>query len=65
VKILLSLLVTLLLACSPAPQEQPPEDADLAPIGPGSDSSALIPPDTPESRQPPTPAKSPPRDTTR
>lgn len=37
------------LACAkPAPEER--DEAEPPPIGPGSDSTALMPPDTPESR---------------
>ena len=41
------------LACvNPAPEER--DEAEPPPIGPGSDSTALMPPDTPESRMNPT-----------
>jgi hypothetical protein len=47
---LLLVVAMLLVGCSGGKEEEPAEDAEYAPIGPGSDSSALIPPDTPESR---------------
>lgn len=46
----ISLLMLLcLLACTNAPDAEN-DEAEPPPIGPGSDSTALIPPDTPESR---------------
>jgi hypothetical protein len=46
------LVIAMLLAgCSRGPQEEPAEEAEYAPIGPGSDSSTLIPPDTPQSQR--------------
>jgi hypothetical protein len=49
-KRLVTLLTVLLIACSDGAEEEAADDVELAPIGPGSDSSALVPPDTPESR---------------
>jgi hypothetical protein len=62
----LILIAMLLLAgCADAQQEEPAEEAEYAPIGPGSDSSALLPPDTPQSQRNPAPAQpAQPRDTT-
>ncbi|HEY0670673.1 MAG TPA: hypothetical protein VGD27_00335 [Longimicrobiales bacterium] len=56
------LLLVLAIACS-NPEQEPPQEEELAPIGPGSDSSTLIPPDTPESRRNPS-SSTQPRDTT-
>lgn len=48
---LILIVATLLLAgCNAGKQEEAAEEAELTPIGPGSDSSALMPRDTPESR---------------
>jgi hypothetical protein len=51
--------------CSGGRQEEAEEEAEYAPIGPGSDSSALIPPDTPESRSGAADQRVPPPDSTR
>ena len=46
------LVVAMLMAgCVEREPDESAEEAEYAPIGPGSDSSALIPPDTPESRR--------------
>jgi hypothetical protein len=45
----------LISGCARGEQQESEEEAEYAPIGPGSDSSALIPPDTPESRTGETP----------
>jgi hypothetical protein len=57
-KRLLTLAVVVLMACSKAEQEDSADDVELAPIGPGTDSSALLPPDTPQSPRPSAPRDS-------
>lgn len=53
----ISLFAVMLLAgCADTRQEETAEEAEYAPIGPGSDSSALIPPDTPQSQRNPSAA---------
>ena len=47
----LLLLLTGLACANPAPEDR--DEAEPPPIGPGSDSTALLPPDTPESRMNP------------
>ena len=49
------------LGCSGGQQQETEDEAEYAPIGPGSDSSALISPDKPQSREAPT---TPPRTAT-
>lgn len=48
----LLIAVFLLAGCSPGRREEPPA-AEEVPIGPGSDSTTLRPPDTPMSRREP------------
>jgi hypothetical protein len=57
--------LVLVSSCARSDEPESQEEADYAPIGPGSDSSALIPPDTPESRTGEAPTQLPPhRDST-
>jgi hypothetical protein len=51
------------LGCSPGNRDDA-DEAEQVPIGPGSDSTALLPPDTPVSRREPLRPGTPPRDTT-
>jgi hypothetical protein len=56
-------LFLLLIGCTPGDRNEAAEEE--VPIGPGSDSTALMPQDTPVSRrQPPTPGAAPAPDTT-
>ena len=48
--------VLLLTACAPGDRDRRDgDDTEEVPIGPGSDSTTLIPPDTPMTRREPTP----------
>jgi hypothetical protein len=49
-RVLILGLMLLSAACERAPDEEAADEMEQAPVGPGSDSSALIPPDTPQSR---------------
>lgn len=66
-RLLLVAALVLLGSCSGEKQQETEAEGDNAPIGPGSDSSALISPDTPQSRtgeasrQVPAPGDSTPR----
>lgn len=46
----IALLLLALIGCSPAERDEAPE-TDEVPIGPGTDSTSLLPPDTPVSRR--------------
>jgi hypothetical protein len=46
----ISLLLLVLLGCAPDERDDAPE-TDEVPIGPGTDSTSLLPPDTPVSRR--------------
>ena len=49
-KRLLLVFALLLAGCADRQPDEAADESELAPIGPGSDSSALVPPDTPASR---------------
>ena len=64
-RLILFAALVLLSGCARAEDQETEAEAEYAPIGPGSDSSALIPPDTPESRTGEEPRQIPPnRDST-
>jgi hypothetical protein len=56
-------LFLVLIGCTPGDRDEANE-AEEVPIGPGSDSTTLVPPDTPVSRREPTRPGPPTRDTT-
>ena len=47
-------LAILLAGCAPGDDRDAADDAEEVPIGPGSDSTTLLPPDTPMTSRPPT-----------
>ena len=64
-RLILFAALLLLSGCARGEEQETEAEAEYAPIGPGSDSSALIPPDTPESRTGEAPRQLPPhRDST-
>lgn len=62
-RLALCLVLAGMAACTKTGDDRLPSDTTVVPIGPGSDSTALIPPDTPGSR-PATGTPAVPRDTT-
>lgn len=64
IRVAMMLLLTL-AACTPSDRREEAPDMEQVPIGPGSDSTTLLPPDTPVSRREPSRTGAlPPRDTT-
>jgi hypothetical protein len=61
-KLVVAALAALLAACAPDEPDDAAAETEAVPIGPGSDSSTLIPPDTPMTHREPEPLPAVPPD---